>query len=203
MSAEQGQLLTDRAAAAFTDYRAGQVWRMDELVDILTPVMWHVARACRLDAAASEDVVQTVWLKVVEKAESIKDPQAIVAWVMTATRREAWRVAKRADTTRPSELTTTMDLGKDEPLGMAPPPDPLESAINGDRAQVLWSHFSQLTPRCQELLRMVCFADRPHYEQVAKDLGMPMGSIGPTRGRCLTTLRSALSKDPHWSVCDE
>lgn len=200
MSAESAQCLADRAAVAFEDYRSGQASRMDDLVDLLTPLMWHVARACRLDPQASEDVVQTVWLKVVEKSESIKDPQAIVAWVMTATRREAWKVAKRADTTRPSELTTSMEVEAQNPIGIKPAQDPLEAAIRGDVAKVLWSHFSQLSPRCQELLRMVCFADRPHYDQVATALGMPVGSIGPTRGRCLTTLRAALSADPHWSL---
>jgi hypothetical protein len=63
---------------------------------------------------------------------------------------------------------------------------------------VLWTHFEELPPKCQALLRVVAFADRPDYAAVSEALKMPMGSIGPTRGRCLAKLRTALANDPAW-----
>jgi hypothetical protein len=59
---------------------------------------------------------------------------------------------------------------------------------------------TKLNPRCQALLRVVAFATKPDYAAISAALGMPVGSIGPTRGRCLSTLRAALSNDPRWSM---
>jgi DNA-directed RNA polymerase specialized sigma24 family protein len=61
-----------------------------------------------------------------------------------------------------------------------------------DQRRTLWAAIRQLSPRCQELLRIVAFAPRPDYAAVAAGLGMPIGSIGPTRGRCLAKLRALL-----------
>ena len=63
---------------------------------------------------------------------------------------------------------------------------------------MLWAHFQQLPQNCQALLRVIAFADRPDYAAVSESLGMPVGSIGPTRGRCLAKLRTALANDPAW-----
>ncbi len=63
----------------------------------------------------------------------------------------------------------------------------------------LWPAIGQLSARCQELLRIVAFAPRPDYAAVAAALGMPVGSIGPTRGRCLAKLRALLASDPDGS----
>ena len=57
-----------------------------------------------------------------------------------------------------------------------------------------------MSERCQALLRIIAFVDRPDYVAVSQALGMPVGSIGPTRGRCLAKLRAALSGDPTWSA---
>ena len=66
----------------------------------------------------------------------------------------------------------------------------------------LWQHIAQLSERCRALLRVIAFADRPDYAAVAEALGMPVGSIGPTRGRCLAKLRQQLANDPAWEDDD-
>lgn len=191
--------LTDQAARAFRDYHAGESTRMGDLVDLLSPMLWHVARACRLDAQAAEDAVQVGWLRLLEHADGIEDPQAVVSWLVTTVRRESWRVSRLGDRTRPQDLEAP-SADEVEPLGATLAPDPGEVAVLQDRSRRLWEHIGRLTPRCQELLRIICFAESPDYAAISRDLGMPVGSIGPTRGRCLATLRTALLDDPHWST---
>ncbi len=192
--------MTDQAAAAFRDFRGGQQHRMGDLVDLLTPTLWHVARACRLDQQAAEDAVQVGWLRLVEHADTVEDPQAVVAWLVTTVRRECWRVCRHADRTRPNDFEQEHDPWDAEMLGQARPPDPAAIAALNEEQQLLWRHLGSLTPRCQTLLRIVCFAESPNYAAISQDLGMPVGSIGPTRGRCLSTLRKALLADPQWSL---
>ena len=180
--------LADRAGQAFAAYRSGDVDRMSELVEILTPLLWHTARSQRLDEGSAHDVVQTAWLRLVENADRIADPQAVMGWLLVTVRRESWRLSRR-DARVDGELDETAE----DP---APGPDALTVLHEGD--QSLWQHLMALTPRCQALLRVIAFADRPDYAAVSEALGMPVGSIGPTRGRCLAKLREALLADPTW-----
>ena len=72
--------------------------------------------------------------------------------------------------------------------------------VSTDELQGFWRHIESLSERCRSLLRVVAFSDRPDYASVAQALGMPVGSIGPTRGRCLAKLRLLLDADPHWGI---
>jgi DNA-directed RNA polymerase specialized sigma24 family protein len=77
---------------------------------------------------------------------------------------------------------------------------PESAALASVEGRVLWRHIESLSERCKSLLRVVAFSDRPDYATVAQALGMPVGSIGPTRGRCLAKLRLLLDADPHWGI---
>ena len=74
---------------------------------------------------------------------------------------------------------------------------PEELVLRDARQRALWSHVRGLPERCRELMRVIAFADRPDYAQIAESLGMPVGSIGPTRGRCLQKLRTLLEDGDH------
>ena len=179
------ETLASRAARLFADFRSGDEAKMAELVGLLTPILWHTVRGQRLDREAAEDVLQTVWLALVRSADSINDAQAVLQWLIVAARREAWRVVKRTDRVEPTEF--------DDADVIAPPLDgPEEVALRTDGDSRLWQHIAQLSERCQALLRVIAYADRPDYASVAEALGMPVGSIGPTRGRCIERLRAAL-----------
>jgi DNA-directed RNA polymerase specialized sigma24 family protein len=69
-----------------------------------------------------------------------------------------------------------------------------EQVITDDQHRALWRAIGQLSPRCQELMRIIAFLPRPDYQAVAAELGIPVGSIGPTRGRCLAKLRMSLAE---------
>jgi RNA polymerase sigma factor (sigma-70 family) len=187
------ETLSGRAAALFSAFRAGDQDRMADLVALLTPILWHTARAQRVDRETAEDVVQSAWLALARSADSIADPQAVLQWLLVAVRRESWRVVKRADRLEPTEI------GEED---VTTPAHELPEAriVEEDQHARLWKHIGRLPTRCQALLRVIAFADKPDYATVAQALGMPVGSIGPTRGRCLAKLRAALASDPAWEA---
>jgi RNA polymerase sigma factor (sigma-70 family) len=187
--------LATRAGRLFALYRAGEEARMGELVKILTPILWHTARSARLDSAAAEDVLQTVWLTLIRKSDTISEPLAVLQWLVVTTKREAWRVARTQTRVRPEDLETT------NPLLSSDDGESVEDAVlRLSRDHRLWQHVEGLPERCRALLRVIAFADRPDYAELAKALEMPQGSIGPTRGRCLAKLRLALAADPSWEM---
>jgi RNA polymerase sigma factor (sigma-70 family) len=177
--------LYDAATDAFRRWRAGEESALDELVRIMSPVLWHVVRATGLDREAAEDVVQNTWLTLVGSADSVRDPQAITRWLCTTARREAWRVSKAATRTRPVE---------DEVIDARMPAQtsPEAEVVTNDENALLWQALGRLPERCQKLLRIVAWEPRPDYSSVAEGLQMPVGSIGPTRRRCLDKLRVEL-----------
>jgi RNA polymerase sigma factor (sigma-70 family) len=187
------ETLANRAASLFRAFRGGDETKMGELVALLTPILWQTVRAQRLDAQTAEDVVQTTWLALVRNSEAIADPQAVLQWLIVSARREAWRVVKRTDRIEPREF-------EDDDVVTSPLDLPEEQVLREDSDSRLWQHIAQLTERCRELLRVIAFADRPDYASVAESLGMPIGSIGPTRGRCLAKLRQLLAEDPTWEL---
>ena len=187
--------LTVRAARAFAAYRDGDTSLMSDLVDELTPLLWNLARSQGLGRESAEDVVQQTWLRLVEHAAEIHDPQSVVKWLMTTTRREAWRTGRAGRAADPRGDIETVEDAADLPA--EPVPDTVIAAADHE---ILWQHVAQLSERCRHLLRVIAFADRPDYAAIADALGMPVGSIGPTRGRCLAALRSALLLDPAYET---
>lgn len=176
-----------QAAQHFRGWRAGEPGALDNLVRTLSPVLWHVVRAYGLEREQAEDVVQTTWLTLVRRHESIVDPQAVASWMITAARREAWRLAKTS-----SRSTPVADEVIERRIPVQRPVD--IDVVETDQHSQLWACVLQLDERCQRLLRIVAFDDRPDYAGIAKDMNMPVGSIGPTRGRCLTKLKTLLTK---------
>lgn len=182
--------LAQRAGELFAAYRGGRAEAMGELVELVTPLLWQVSRSHGCAPHAAEDAVQEVWLRLVDHADDIREPLAVLGWLVVACKREAWRDGRQARRDVYDE-TGTVDPGEvDE--------DPETLTILTERQRTLWSAVGGLPDRCRVLLRLVAFVDRPDYDQVSTALGMPRGSIGPTRGRCLDKLRRSLAADPRW-----
>jgi RNA polymerase sigma factor (sigma-70 family) len=180
-----------RLARCLERAQGGDPHALDDVVRELNPLLWHVARAQSLTVDQAADVVQTTWLELLRRLRDIRTPEALTAWLVTTTRREAWHVRdrlRRQAADGPEALESAADQA----------PEPLDRLMSGERDRVLWRHFTRLPTRCRELLRIVAEVDRPDYSVVAEALGMPRGSIGPTRGRCLAKLREMLLADPAW-----
>jgi RNA polymerase sigma factor (sigma-70 family) len=186
--------LASRAGRLFAAYRDGDSSKMSDLVRLLTPILWHTVRASRLDTATAEDVVQTVWLALVRRADTISEPLAVLQWMVVTAKREAWRVARTQARVRPEDMEASPPGGPDSAHSVE------DEVVRDDVQNRLWHHISQLPERCRALLRVIAFADRPDYADLAKALDMPQGSIGPTRGRCLAKLRLSLTNDPSWEM---
>lgn len=176
-----------KSAACFSRWRGGDAAALDELVRLMTPVLWHTVRAYGLTSVAAEDAVQNTWLALVRNGHQVAEAAAIGGWLLTTARRTAWR----ARSTDAKTLTV-----EDTHLAAALPTSKAAeaSAMEQLGSSILWKHVQTLDERCQRLLRIVAFDDRPDYAGLAQDLGMPVGSIGPTRRRCLDKLRSSLEK---------
>jgi RNA polymerase sigma factor (sigma-70 family) len=183
----------ERVGACLERARNGETAALGDVVRELNPLLWHVARAEGLTAEEAADVVQTTWLELLRRLHDIRSPRALTAWLVTAARREAWRVRELSRRQVPdgaAQLESVSDPG----------PAPGERLLSDERDQALWRHFQQLPQRCRQLLRIVAQVGRPDYSAVAEAMGMPIGSIGPTRGRCLAKLRALLLADPGWSA---
>lgn len=173
--ADDGKLLQ---AAVDGDQKA---W--DALVDRFSGLVWAIARAHRLSATDAADVSQTAWLRLVENLGRIREPDRIGAWLATTTRNECLRVIRKAG----RQVPTDMDVDAEPPDTESPLAD--EGLLTGERDVALWRAFSSISERCQVLLRLLIADPAPSYEEIGAALGMPVGSIGPTRARCLEHLR--------------
>lgn len=158
----------------------------DTLVDRYNGLLWSIARGYGLTSADAADVVQTAWFRLVERLDTIYDPDHVGAWLATTTRRECLRLL------RSSGRVTSADEHELEPTETAP--GPAAQVVASERDGLLWRAVEELPERCRLLLRTLMADPPPSYEEVAATLDMPVGSIGPTRSRCLANLRAVLER---------
>jgi RNA polymerase sigma factor (sigma-70 family) len=164
-----------------------QAW--DALIDRYGPLVMAVIRRFTLSRADAADVNQTVWLRLVENLNRIREPEALPGWIMQTTRNECLRLL-RAD--RRTWLFDPLDRVAETVVTAAAPEagDLDERLLEAERHQALRDAYAELPPRCRELVGLL-LADPPlSYEEIGLRLGVPVGSIGPTRGRCVHKLRT-------------
>ena len=153
------------------------------LVDRYGPLVWSICRRHRLEAADAQDAAQNVWLTLAGHIDSLRDPAALPGWLATTTRRECTRILRTA---RPPGHAghALADTIADEHSQTAE-----QDLLAAERHAALREAFGQLPPGCQRLLALLT-ADPPvSYAEISATLGIPVGSIGPTRRRCLHKLR--------------
>ncbi len=168
---------------------AGDKRAWDALVADYTGLLWWIARSHRLDDPTAADVVQTVWLQLIRHGAAIRDPERLPAWLATVARNESRRRIEAARRQVPTDAVG-------EALG-ASEAGPDEYIIDKEDRAAALSAFHELGARCQRLLSLLCEEPPRGYEEVAAILDMPVGSIGPTRGRCLAELRTIIGRMGH------
>jgi len=163
--------------------RHGDQRAWDALVERYAPLVWSVCRQYRLGEDAG-DVAQTVWLALVSQLGAIRDPAALAGWLSTATRRECARAARAAR--RLPAAGAVLDVADlpDERIGIAE-----AELLAAERRAALRQAFAELPAASRELVALL-LADPPlPYAEISARLGIPVGSIGPSRARCLEKLR--------------
>jgi RNA polymerase sigma factor (sigma-70 family) len=167
-------------------------WR--GLVARFSNLVWAVARAHRLGNADAADVYQTTWLRLAEHIGRIQQPDRVGAWLATAARRECLQSLRMSAKSSPTDDMDRLDITP--AVG-----NPTEEAVlaaetereDAARAAAMWRAFERLSGRCRELLRILMASPPPSYAEVAAALELPLGSIGPTRARCLQRLREEMA----------
>ncbi len=159
-----------------------------EIAERYSPLVWSICARYQLSRPDIDDVAQGVWLMLVEKVRDLREPAALPGWLATTARNECLRVLRTARRYDPDGL----------PADDMMPPDLATRAIEeglleAELGVALRAAFAELQPACHKLLSLLISDPPPAYADVSKTLGIPVGSIGPTRARCLGQLR----RSPH------
>lgn len=191
MSTHSSSLLEPRAAANRDVERLvraaadGDDAAWGDLVERFEALVWAVVRSYRLSSADAADVVQCTWLKLVQHLGDLRNPAAVGGWLATTARRECVRLIQASKQQVPCG---------DDMLQRAADEPPLDAdLLRRERDGVLWRAVNDLRPEDQALVRMLAADPPPSYSEIGAALGMPTGSIGPTRARCLQRLRKGCS----------
>jgi RNA polymerase sigma factor (sigma-70 family) len=176
------RLLNDMVAAAGDGDQAA--W--SDLVARFRGRVIRVARAHGLYAHQADDVAQETWLRLYRSLDTVRDPFSLGAWIETTARRESLR----ALVGRRREELTGDDIGVDRPASDEPDDGVLE-----ERKAALARGMAKLNGRQRALMESLLAEPAPSYTDVSVRIGIPIGSIGPTRGRCVKRLRQELAPE--------
>jgi RNA polymerase sigma factor (sigma-70 family) len=164
--------------------REGPAW--DELMRRYGGLVRGVVARYRLQEADAADAVQNTWLRAVEQLDALRDPERLGGWLATTAGRECLALIRRARRERPDDVAGDGLVCADS--------GPEALAVAAELNLALSIAVATLPERRQQLVHeLFCRPDRD-YEQVSQSLDMPLGSIGPTRGRTLSTLRTRLER---------
>jgi RNA polymerase sigma factor (sigma-70 family) len=161
-----------------------QAW--NTLVERYTPLVWSVVRTHRLTTDEAAEVTQIVWLRLIEQVGKLREPTQLPAWLVQIARREALRAVQ--------QRALSVDVDTIEEIADADP-RPDEVVETDDRNARLLRAVRQLPPRCRTVISLLMTDPSPSYAEMSAALSMPVGSIGPTRARCLDHLRRLLAED--------
>jgi RNA polymerase sigma factor (sigma-70 family) len=160
--------------------RSGDQRAWDQLVTRYAPLVWGICRRYGLQGMDVDDVGASVWLRLVERLDTIREPAALPGWIVTTTRNECLRVLRNKQRTVPVE--------PDERLADGDPSFD-DWLVAQERGIALRTAFAGLSERCRHLLALL-FADPPaSYAEISATIGIAVGAIGPSRQRCLERLR--------------
>jgi RNA polymerase sigma factor (sigma-70 family) len=160
---------------------AGNERAWNTIADEFAGLVWAATRAHRLDDADAADVVQATFARLVEHIGRLQQPERVGAWLATTARRECLSVLR--------QRTRVVPMGDALPDPVADQPEHDSALFAEERDASLWAAFERLRPSDQALLRLLMADPAPSYEEIHAALGMPIGSIGPTRARALERLR--------------
>jgi RNA polymerase sigma factor (sigma-70 family) len=174
--------------------RQGDATAWQALVSRYAPLVHSVPVRYGFTRAEVEDVAQEVFLALAQGLSQIEQIDRLPAWLLTTARRYSWRVMRNRNREQPLAGGDLADLDPPtaRPLS-TPAPTMHELLVGWERQEILGQALERLSLRCRTLLTLIFLdPDEPSYDLIAERLGIPKGSIGPTRSRCLNQLRRLL-----------
>jgi RNA polymerase sigma factor (sigma-70 family) len=175
--------------------RRGDDMAWESLIKRYQRLIYSIPRRAGLDEFSSSEVFQNVFASLVERLDQIEHPERIQAWLVTAARRETWRHIRNQKKLSSTTISPESDQGEAviELPDDAPLPD--EVLLRLEQQNEIRNAVMSLGERCSRLLDLLFYRpEPPPYSEVAAILGLPEGSIGPTRARCLQKLLRALER---------
>ena len=172
--------VTDLVARA----RNGDKQAWDALVERYAPLIWSICRRHQLRTTDADDISQSVWLRLVNRLDRIREPAALPGWLATTTRRECRRVVRTARGSRPVDYALDVENLPDELARTAD-----QEVLEAERHAALRQAFGALDPFSRQLVSLLIQDPPVPYAEISDRLGIAVGSIGPSRGRCLEKLR--------------
>ena len=164
--------------------RSGDRQAWDALVERYAPLIWSICRKHRLGQADADDVGQSVWLRLLDQLDRVREPAALPGWLSTTTRRECLRVLSAAQGPHATIYALDVESLPDQRAGTAD-----QELLAAERHAALRAAFTQLPPNGQQLLALLTADPPTPYADISAQLGIPVGSIGPTRSRYLDKIR--------------
>ena len=165
---------------------AGDTRAWEKLIDKYGRLIWSITLDFKLRESDAADVVQTTWMRLVEHIDRIEHADRVGSWLAATARNECLRCLA----SHKRLVLATEDTEFDRPAEHTPEVD--EALLAGERAQSVREAVAHLPHLWQRLMNMLMSDPPASYAEISDELGLPVGSIGPTRGRCLARLRVLL-----------
>jgi RNA polymerase sigma factor (sigma-70 family) len=183
MTTQRDRISVDGLAALLVAARGGRPGAFDQLIAACWPIVECEARRNTFRAADKDDVVQEVWVRLVEHAASIRDPRALLGWLIMVTRRTAAEIGVRHGRLVPTEID-------DCSTGTSTEDEVVHAEHVHETTVGVRTALGRLTAGDRNLLLLLIGEGAPNYREVSRTLRRPIGSLGPTRRRLLDRLRS-------------
>ena len=183
MTMRPDHVSVDELAALLVAARDGRPGAFDQLIAACWPVVEREARRHSFRSADNDDVVQEVWVRLVEHAATIRDPRALLGWLIMVTRRTAAEIGRRHGRLVPAELD-------EQSTGTSTEDQVLDAEQVHETTVGVRSALGRLTAGDRNLLLLLIGDGTPNYREASRQLHRPVGSLGPTRRRLLERLRT-------------
>jgi RNA polymerase sigma factor (sigma-70 family) len=158
----------------------------ERLIDKYGRLIWSITREFKLVESDAADVFQTTWMRLIEHVDRIEHPDRVGSWLAATARNECLRCLA----SNKRLVLAHEDVVLDGPAEHDPEID--AGLLAEERAEVVRAAMSHLPRRWQRLMELLMSDPPASYAEISDELGLPVGSIGPTRGRCLARLRVLL-----------
>lgn len=196
MSAPASTQTRESTAALLQAANGRQPLAWEELVRRYSRLVRSTVASFRLQEADAEDAVQNTWLRVMERMDTIRDPERLGGWLATTASRECLALLRRGRREVPDDLAGKQLVAAED--------GPDVAVVTGEVRRAVGSAVGELTERRQMLIQQLFYQPDCSYAEVSRATGMPQGSIGPTRRRVLRELRGTLEQrgfGPQRGVC--